>query len=218
MAELVYLWDSLSSLQSKIAEIVKILRRRYRPFFRKENPFRVLIGTILSHRTKDETTRAACERLFAFGKSPKDFAKMKIEKIQSLIKPVGFWRVKAKRIKEISKMLLEKYRGEVPTKLNELLSLPGVGAKTAACVLLYGYGLPTIPVDVHVAVISRRLSLTEKQRPEEIQEDLQQKIPRKYWKDINELFVQFGQDFCKTRNPKCTECPIKNFCKFLKTK
>ena len=197
----------------KIEKIIKILSERYstKNFWRE--PFKLLISTILSQRTKDEVTYKAAKRLLKVANNPEKILKLSKKQIEKLIYPVGFYKQKAKRIKEVCKILLEKYGGKVPDKRKELLKLPGVGGKTADIVLAYGFNKPVIAVDTHVATISRRLGLTKNYEPEKIREDLHKIIPKKYRKIINLLFVNFGKEICRSVKPRCEICPIKNFCK-----
>lgn len=182
----------------------------------EEDPFQVLIATILSARTKDETTLAASERLFAKYPNIHALAKAKVADVRKLIKPVGFYKTKAPRIIEVAKLLIKKHNGKVPDSLQELLELPGVGRKTANCVLVYGYGKPAIPVDTHVHRISNRLALVSTKTPEETETELMQKVDSRLWLDINELFVRFGQEVCKPIGPKCDVCLMNKECKYAR--
>ena len=132
--------------------------------------------------------------------------------IARLIRASGFYNQKARRIKEVSGIIVNDYGGKVPNNMDELLKLPGVGRKTANCVLVYGYGKDAIPVDTHVHRISNRLGLVETNDPMKTEEELQMNIPRKYWIDLNELFVKFGKDICRPVKPRCDECPIRKLC------
>ena len=136
--------------------------------------------------------------------------------MEAMIKPAGFYRQKAKRIKEVSQIILNIYNGKVPNNFDDLISLPGVGRKTANCVIVYGFGEPAIPVDTHVHRISNRLGLVNTKNPTETEIQLMDLIPKKYWIDINELLVRFGQDICKPIGPKCKECPIIEYCSYSK--
>lgn len=198
----------------RIEKIIRILNKKYKVKAIKEDPFKVLIGAILSQRTKDDVTWPTNEKLFRVVKRPEDFVKLSEEKIADLIKPVGFYRQKAKRIKELSKILIEKYGGKVPRTREELMQLPGVGGKTADVVLCYAFGEEVIPVDVHVSVVSRRLNLTKNEDPEKIREDLHKVIPEKYRRIINHLFVEFGKEICRTRLPLCHRCLIVKLCPY----
>ena len=180
----------------------------------EEDPFRVLIATILSARTKDETTLAATDRLFAKYPNMESLAKAKADSVRKLIKPVGFYKTKASRIIEVAELLIRIHHGKVPESLEELLELPGVGRKTANCVLVYGFRKPAIPVDTHVHRISNRLGLVETKTPEETEIELMRKVDSKLWLDINELFVRFGQEVCRPIGPKCNICLLNEECKY----
>ncbi|MGB9937136.1 MAG: endonuclease III domain-containing protein [Methanobacterium sp.] len=180
------------------------------------NPFRVLITTILSQRTRDENTDEAAATLFAVYKTPEEIANAPVEEIEKLIKKAGFFRVKAKRVKEVSRIIHENYEDAVPDDINELLALPGVGRKTANCVLVYGFRKNAIPVDVHVHRISNRLGLVDTKLPEQTELELAKIVPKSYWLDLNEKFVRFGQDICRPINPKHEECIINDLCDLYK--
>ena len=181
---------------------------------RRSDPFKVLIATILSHRTRDEATIAASEMLFRKYGSAKDLAEADPKEIEKLIRSVGFYRVKTNRIIEVSRIIVEKFGGAVPDDLDTLMSLPSVGRKTANCVLVYGFGKPAIPVDTHVHRISNRLGLVSTKTPEETEEALKRVIDKAYWVDINDLLVKFGQKICKPIKPRCDICTLKRFCAF----
>ena len=181
-------------------------------------PFSILIGTILSARTKDETTTKIVKVLFAKYKNSKELANAKIKDVEKIIKSIGFYHVKSKRIIEVAKIIDKKYKGKVPDDLDTLVSLPGVGRKTANCVLVYAYDKPAIPVDIHVHRISNRLGLVDTKNPEETEQELMKKIPKKYWLDINDTFVMYGQNICKPISPMCNVCKIKKSCKYYKSK
>lgn len=178
--------------------------------------FSILIGTILSARTKDETTTKAVKALFSKYKTPKALANAKVKDIEKIIKSIGFYHVKSKRIIEVSKIIDSKYKGIVPDNLEELIALPGVGRKTANCVLVYAFEKPAIPVDIHVHRISNRLGLVNTKSPEETEQVLMKKIPKKYWIEINDTFVMYGQNICKPISPMCSVCQIKKNCKYYK--
>lgn len=172
-------------------------------------PFSILIGTILSARTKDEATTKAVKILFSKYKNSKQLANAKTKDIEKIIKSIGFFRVKSKRIIEVAKIITTKYKGKVPNNLEELIKLPGVGRKTANCVLVYAFEKPAIPVDIHVHRISNRLGLVKTKNPEETEQELMKKIKKKYWIDINDTFVMYGQNICKPISPMCNVCKIK---------
>lgn len=181
------------------------------------DPFKILIGTILSARTKDENTKIALSKLFNKFSSPQDIANADVKEIAELIKAAGFYNIKARRIKEVAKIICEKYNGKVPDKLEELLNLPGVGRKTANCVLVYAFNKEAIPVDTHVHRIANRLGLVNTKNPEETEAELMRITDRKYWKDINDTFVRFGQNICKPINPLCSKCLLNDTCKYYLT-
>lgn len=181
-------------------------------------PFSILIGTILSARTKDEATTKAVKELFSKYKNPKELAAAKIRDVEKIIKSIGFFHVKSKRIIEVAQIIHTKYKDKVPEDLDTLIQLPGVGRKTANCVLVYAFEKPAIPVDIHVHRISNRLGLVDTKNPEETEQELMKKIPKKYWIDINDTFVMYGQNICKPISPMCDVCKIKNNCKFYKSK
>ena len=181
-------------------------------------PFSILIGTILSARTKDETTTKAVKALFLKYKNPKELANAKIKDVEKIIRSIGFFHVKSKRIIEVAKIIHTKYKDKVPEDLDTLLQLPGVGRTTANCVLVYAFEKPAIPVDIHVHRISNRLGLVDTKNPEETEQELMSKIDKKYWIDINDTFVMYGQNICKPISPMCDVCKIKKSCKYYKTK
>ena len=181
-------------------------------------PFSILIGTILSARTKDESTTKVVKILFSKYKNPKQLANAKLKDVEKIIKPIGFYHVKSKRIIEVAKIIDSKYKGKVPEDLDTLVQLPGVGRKTANCVLVYAFEKPAIPVDIHVHRISNRLGLVETKNPEETEQELMKKVDKKFWIDINDTFVMYGQNICKPISPMCDVCKIKRSCKFYKSK
>lgn len=178
----------------------------------RQDPYQVLISTLLSLRTKDEVTLTASERLFCLAKTPQEMLKLKEREIARTIYPVGFYRTKAKRILEISKTLLEKYEGKVPNRLDELLQLKGVGRKTANLVLTLGFRKLGICVDTHVHRISNRLGLVKTKTAEKTEFALRKILPKKYWIPYNDLLVAFGQTLCRPVSPWCSRCPIEKDC------
>jgi endonuclease-3 len=182
--------------------------------FEDSDPFRVLIRTILSQRTRDENTDAASALLFSKFSTPEAIAFAPVEEVELLIKKSGFYHVKARRVKEVSRIIHEDYGDIVPDNLKELLSLPGVGRKTANCVLVYGFHEDAIPVDVHVHRISNRIGLVNTKNPDETELELMKVIPKKYWLPLNDLFVQFGQTICRPIGPKHEICPIAELCDY----
>jgi endonuclease III len=177
-----------------------------------EDPFQVLIGTILSQRTKDENTDRASALLFAAYPSAATLAKAPIRTVERLVYGTGFYRTKAKAVRDVSRLLLERYDGNVPKTMEELLELPHVGPKTASCVLVFGYHEPAIPVDTHVHRLANRLGAVRTKTPEETEAALREVLPKPYWIPINPLLVQHGQNLCRPRNPRCELCPISSEC------
>lgn len=206
---------------SDIHRIVEILREAVKDWKqpivtqiaeRARDPFRILISTILSLRTKDEVTSSASERLFSLAKTPEEMLNLTEEEIAKAIYPVGFYRNKAKTIREICKILVEKYNGKVPDDLDELLKLKGVGRKTANLVITLGYNKPGICVDTHVHRISNRLGYVKTRTPEETEFALREKLPVEYWIEFNDLLVTLGQSICHPVSPRCSICPIREYC------
>jgi len=179
---------------------------------KKQDPFRILISTILSARTRDSNTEEATKTLFAKFNTPELIANAKVEELENLIFKSGFYRVKALRIKEVSQIIKDKYNSVVPDDFENLISLPGVGAKTANCVLVYAFKVPAIPVDTHVHRISNRLGWIKTKKPEETEKALKKIIPKDQWIRVNRLFVRFGQEICLPNRPKCEFCPIHSIC------
>ncbi len=177
------------------------------------DPFKILISTILSLRTKDEVTREASKRLYKLAETPEEMKKLKRKKLEKTIYPVGFYRNKADTILNISRTLIEKYDGKVPDDLDELLSLKGVGRKTANLVLTLGYNMDGICVDTHVHRISNRLGYVTTKNPKETEFALMKILPKKYWIEYNDLMVSFGQNICKPVSPLCSQCRIHDHCK-----
>ena len=205
--------------KNKFIENIKILREEYKKWnapivtlisVQTKDPYKVLISTLLSLRTKDEVTAQASYRLFEKADTPEKMVRLSEEAIQKLIFPVGFYKTKAKTIIETSRILIDKYGSRVPDSLDNLLNFKGVGRKTANLVLALGYGQDTICVDTHVHRISNRWGAVSTKTPEETEFALMEKIPRKYWSEINDLLVAFGQTLCRPIGPKCKECKVKD--------
>lgn len=180
----------------------------------KEDPFRVLISTILSQRTRDERTELASRQLFARYSTAETLAVADVRDVERLIKPVGFYHQKATQIRNVSRALLEHHDGEVPRTYEELIELPQVGPKTANCVLVYGFGEPRIPTDTHVHRVSNRLGFVRTKAPEATEQRLMRSVPKEYWLHINELFIRFGKDLCRPIGPRCPECSFTSFCRY----
>lgn len=176
------------------------------------NPFLILISCLLSLRTKDKTTREASERLFVLAQTPAEMLKLPLKKIERAIYPVGFYRTKAKSIHGICRRLLDHYGGNVPDSIDELVTLPGVGRKTANLVVTVGYGKPGICVDIHVHRISNRWGYIKTATPEESEEALRKKLPKQYWITFNDLLVPYGQNLCQPVSPFCSACKLTPYC------
>ncbi len=183
-----------------------------------EGPFSILIGTILSASTRDENTTKVMKNLLSHYKSPKALSSAKVKEVEKIIKPIGFYHVKAKRIIKVASIINSQYGGNVPDDFEKLVELPGVGRKTANCVLVYAFDKPAIPVDTHVHRISNRLGLVRTKAPEDTEKELMKKIPKKYWLEINDTFVMYGQNICKPISPMCNVCKIKRKCNYYKSK
>ncbi|MGH7886180.1 MAG: endonuclease III domain-containing protein [Thermodesulfobacteriota bacterium] len=204
-----------------ISTVIEILKERSKNWdvpivtltaISSKDPFKVLISTILSLRTKDETTAEASRRLFEKADTPRKILKLSEKELQKLIYPVGFYRVKAKNILDICSILIKNYKSQVPDNLDELLKFNGVGRKTANLVVSLGFGKPAICVDIHVHRISNRLGYLKTKNPFETEMKLREKLPRKYWIDYNSVLVAFGQKICRPVSPICSECAVENYC------
>ena len=178
------------------------------------DPFKILIGTILSSRTRDENTTKVVKILFKRFRNAKELAEGNIEEVKQIIHSIGFYNVKAKRIIEVSQLIVKRFNGKVPNCTEKLLELPGVGRKTANCVLVYGFNKPAIPVDIHVHRISNRIGLVSTKTPEKTEIELNNIIDKKYWLKLNNTFVTYGQNICLPVTPKCKLCKLKKMCKF----
>jgi endonuclease-3 len=205
-------------------EVIVILRRLQKEYpswqapvisFIAQNggsPFKILISTILSLRTKDQTTMAASQRLYALAPNLEALDRLDAKTIESLIYPVGFYRTKSANIKKICRILLEEYKGSVPADLDLLLALPGVGRKTANLVITLGFGIPGVCVDTHVHRISNRWDFVNTETPEQTEMAIRKKLPEKHWIRYNDVLVAFGQTICKPVSPLCSSCPVEDLC------
>jgi len=180
------------------------------------DPFRVLIATVLSQRTKDEVTAVASTRLFQKYPGPKQLSKADTRTVAKLIYPVGFYKTKAKAIKRIAKIILAEYGGMVPSDMDQLLELPSVGRKTANCVLVYGFKQPAIPVDTHVHRVFNRIGVVSTKTPDETEQKLTSIVDKSDWLELNEVFVKFGKIVCKPIGPKCLLCPLSDRCNWYR--
>jgi endonuclease-3 len=176
------------------------------------DPFLVLVSCMLSLRTKDDVTVPASRRLFALAKTPAALARLPEAAIAKAIYPVGFYRTKARHVRQVARLLLERHDGRVPATIEELVTLPGVGRKTANLVVTVGYRKPGICVDTHVHRISNRLGYVKTQRPDETETALRRQLPKPYWITFNDLLVTFGQNLCVPVSPWCSRCPVARYC------
>ncbi|MBI2076404.1 MAG: endonuclease III [Candidatus Aenigmarchaeota archaeon] len=208
-----------------IQAVMKILKREAPKFVtpaltkiaRHKDPFKVLISCILSLRTKDEVTAEAARRLYSLAKTPEEMSNLSVRKIAKAIYPVGFYKTKAKRIKEICSRLINEFNSKVPSDFDVLLTFKGVGRKTANIVMIYAFGKRGyIAIDTHCNRIPNRLGWVNTKTPEKTEEALKKILPKRYWKDFNNLFVQFGQNICRPVGPKCSICPVNRYCKYYK--
>ncbi len=205
-----------------VTELIKFLKERYGRDIKIKSSadkkvFQVLISTILSQRTRDENTEKASKALFSKADTPEKILKLKTEELEKLIRISGPYRQKAKRIKAVSKIILEKYNGKVPKTREELMELPGVGFKTADVVLMYGHGIPSIAIDTHCNRIPKRIGLVdEKADVEEVKRILESLIPKEDWYIVNMGLVQFGREICRPIRPKCEICPMSTYCNYYK--
>ena len=198
-----------------ISKLLRILDKEYpepNTALNYSTPFELLIATILSAQSTDKIINQVTKELFKKYKKPEDFAKIKKVELESDIKKTGFFRNKARSLIGCSKKLISDFNGNVPDKLEDLISLPGVGRKTANCVLGSYFGIPGIVVDTHVKRLANRLGLTEETNPEKIEKDLMISIPRKRWIRFSNQIIWHGRTFCIARKPKCSECPMKKIC------
>ena len=203
-------------LAANLAWVEKSLASRTPPAMVKigpqTEPFQILVGCLLSARTRDEVTEAACSRLFRKVKSPRALLKLPIRQLERNIYPVAFYRNKAKALKSLCSDLIERFNGEVPETLDELLTLTGVGRKTANLTLILAFDGMGICVDTHVHRITNRWGYVDTATPEQTEQALRNKLPQKYWKRINEWLVGFGQTVCKPISPLCSQCPVDKYC------
>lgn len=178
------------------------------------DPFKILIGTVLSARTRDENTTKVVRRLFERFHTPQELAEANIDEIKKIIHSIGFYNVKADRIKKVSESIVKNHAGVVPADIDSLLELPGVGRKTANCVLVYAFDKPAIPVDVHVHRITNRLGIAATKTPEQTEKELEGMVDRRLWTRVNDTFVMYGQNICLPRRPKCYVCDLRKSCRY----
>ncbi len=178
----------------------------------QQDPFRVLIGTVLSQRTRDEKTDLAAQQLFARFPTPEALATASVDSVESCIRPANYYKTKAKRVRDIAAILVRRYNGKVPAEVRELMQLPGVGRKTANCVMVYGFRKRAIPVDTHVHRICNRIGLVKTTTARETEVALWNLLPERYILHVNELLVKHGQTVCRPQRPRCADCPLERWC------
>ncbi len=206
-------WETLfNKIKAAVKERGKELPSVSSIAITEQDPYRVLISTVISLRTKDAVTLAASKRLFELAKTPAEMLKLTNQEIEQAIYPAGFYRNKAANILNISQMLVDKHNSLVPSNQQELLELPGVGIKTANLTLNLGFNIEAICVDIHVHRISNRMGWIETKTPEESEKALQSVMPKEYWIPLNEVLVSFGQTICTPISPFCSLCPVTEFC------
>jgi len=198
----------------RIIKTARTIVERFPKVHSDKDPFRVLITTILSQRSKDENTEIAADRLFSTYGKITEIASKEPEQLYDLVRPAGIYRQKSKRIIEVSRILLEKYSGKVPENIDELTKLPGVGRKTANIVLWVSFSVPALAVDTHVHRIANRLGWIKTRSPEKSEYALMKVLPGELWGPVNGAMVEFGKAICKPRRPLCRECPVKTYCDY----
>ncbi len=197
----------------KIFDILALEYPNPKPALNFSTPFELLVATILSAQTTDERVNIVTEKLFAKYKTPEDYANANGEELEQEIFSTGFYKQKARSLRNCCKMLIEKYNGEIPKNLEEMTKLPGVGRKTASVVLGNAFGIPAIAVDTHVKRIANLLKLTNSKNPDKIEEDLKNLLPESYWTNSSHWLQKHGRTVCFARNPKCEKCKVARFCK-----
>ncbi len=206
--------------QNNIDKIMKVLIRKYpsnerttlNRMRKKPNAFKILISCLLSLRTQDKNTEIASKKLFAVAETPEAILKLPIKKLEKLIFSSGHYKKKARTLKSVCKEIIERFNGRVPSTKEELLSIKGVGPKTANIVMAFAFRKHVLPIDTHCHRIPNRLGWVKTKTPEETETELEKVLPRKYWREFNAIFVQFGQTICQPISPFCSKCPIAEYC------
>ena len=207
-------FDKIFSLfSSRLAELGSPLPSVSLIAEERNDPYRVLVSTVISLRTKDSVTLEASERLFRIAPDIRTLASTPAETIAETIRPAGFYKRKGEQLRKIAEILMEEYGGMVPADMDKLLSLPGVGLKTASLVLNLGFGIDAICVDCHVHQIANRIGWVDTKTPEETEKELRRILPRRFWIPLNELLVRYGQKVCTPISPHCSDCPIADSCR-----
>jgi len=179
---------------------------------KKPNPYKVLISCLLSLRSRDETTEKVSKELYKYAETPQEMLNLPMPKLKQIIFQTGHYNKKAENLKHVSEELIKRFNSKVPETREELISIKGIGPKTANIVLAFAYNQPFIPVDTHVHRISNRLGFVKTKTAEKTEPELYKIIPKKYWNEVNAIFVQFGREICQPISPHCSKCPIKNYC------
>ena len=209
-----------SIMKNKIDSVMRILRRIYpandkttlNRMRSKPNPFKILIACLLSLRARDENTEKISKELFKIADTPQKIVKIPIKKLEKIIFSSGHYKKKARGLKYVSNVLIEKYNGKVPDKKEELLNIKGIGPKTANIVLAFAFNKLALPIDTHCHRIPNRLGWIKTKTPEKTEKELERILPKKYWRDFNAIFVLFGRTICQPVSPWCSKCPIGKFC------
>jgi len=208
------------SLQKNIEKIMRILSKVYfsnekttlNRMRKKPDAFKILVSCLLSLRTQDKNTEKASKQLFEVAETPEKIIKLPIKKLEKLIFSSGHYKKKARTLKHVSKELIQRFNSKVPSKKQELLSIKGIGPKTANIVLAFAYRKEALPIDTHCHRIPNRLGWVKTKTPEQTEKELEKVLAKKYWKEFNAIFVQFGQTICKPISPWCSKCPINKYC------
>ena len=176
-------------------------------------PYQILVSTILSQQTTERNSRKASETLFAECPGPQEVYDTPAERIEELVFSSGYYRQKTRCIKDVTKMIVEQFDGKIPDNADDLMRLPGVGKKTAACVLRYAYGKPSVIVDTHINRVSQRLGISDSKRPEDTQRAIMDTVPQDRWDDLDIAFITLGRRYCRPSNPDCDGCPVSHLCR-----
>ncbi len=198
------------------AQIMGVLKRRYTApaASSKASPWECLVFTLLSARTRDEQTEVVLQELLRQWPTPRELAQAKVADVERVLQRIGLYKKKARNVVELARRIQNEYGGKVPQEFAALIDLPGVGVKTASCVLVYAYGKPAVPVDTHVHRIANRLGWVKEKTPERTAQALRVSLPPEYWMDVNRVMVQFGREVCIPGTPRCPRCPLRAWCAY----
>ncbi|MEN7982253.1 MAG: endonuclease III [Nanoarchaeota archaeon] len=208
-------------MNQTIPQVIKILSKKYsnkgvttlNRMRTKPKPFEILISCLLSLRARDENTEKVSEKLFKIANTPEKIISLPMKKLEKIIFSSGHYRKKAKTLQHVSRVLIDKYNSKVPDTYEKLISIKGIGPKTANIVLAFAFGKLVLPIDTHCHRIPNRMGWIKTKTPEQTEKELTKILPKKYWREFNAIFVQFGRDICNPISPKCSICPIKKYCK-----